>query len=591
MGEKKMKVNLSGFLVVVFAALFLVGLASGIENAGPEDLEEMSDKELIEKLKENPGLLEDEEVSEEFNSRIDKDVNLLNNNPEILKNWLGKYDIKTEKNSLANVEIGENVTSIVTSGNNSVTFEADAVSEATIQKDGSLKLSDGTIVKNSYIGTEEGVFRAKGGEVEVSEDTSRDINFDNAEVKYKGRKFGSASGMGTFRVNNGVASVNGENVYVKNPETGKRVSSISGQATFEGQGNVNLGENTQYRTLNEEGEIAKEVSVEKPTSYLRSGDCKSENCIKENSEGVIDVSVGKENNIKFKGDESVESFNVGNIEDRSSVEFEDAEGNEVYFGKNRFLIRDGSIFGLENDIEWNYKNADGEDRRYRFSDDLDMSYAMNERVGIHYNDDGARKENQVLGYSDVLEDSSSGEESQERTNINKLDGDKGSNLIVKYNALQNLRQISKSDSQGKEIDYRRTFATSLKAYKPDNSSNIETTSPDGGTLTEKSRTFDVKYPHGAKPVGAAKAIRQAAEWASSVVIDENEQVTSSSGDEYRSKFEEGIITDSNARIKSYRLTDSGKLEVSDSQRLKSNEPCKDGDLCWGRYEVKVSIPN
>jgi hypothetical protein len=293
-------------------------------NKNPSLANRLDDKDLVRALNKNTNLLDNPEVINDFNNRLNQlhpsPPTILNENPKLMQKYF-----KTYPNDI-NIQEGVQLKSfknpnIETDGAKSVNFNINDHPGATITKDGELILKDNTLISGNLgepaqvTKNNNGIYTVNNGNIIIEQNTEANFILQKGSLEYNDKTYSSTDNEDiSFSITQDHITITGKDVTEINKDNSQ--NHFSGRITRYSDEHIVLGDNTKYLTINNDGNI--NFDVKKETTLITSkasGDCTGkDNCITlidnnlvvNTKDNVIDININNKN---------IKSIHVGDTSD------------------------------------------------------------------------------------------------------------------------------------------------------------------------------------------------------------------------------------------------------------------------------------
>jgi hypothetical protein len=293
-------------------------------NKNPSLANRLDDKDLVRALNKNTNLLDNPEVINDFNNRLNQlhpsPPTILNENPKLMQKYF-----KTYPNDI-NIQEGVQLKSfknpnIETDGAKSVNFNINDHPGATITKDGELILKDNTLISGNLgepaqvTKNNNGIYTVNNGNIIIEQNTEANFILQKGSLEYNDKTYSSTDNEDiSFSITQDHITITGKDVTEINKDNSQ--NHFSGRITRYSDEHIVLGDNTKYLTINNDGNI--NFDVKKETTLITSKasqDCTGkDNCITlidndlvvNTKDNVIDININNRN---------IKSINVGDTSD------------------------------------------------------------------------------------------------------------------------------------------------------------------------------------------------------------------------------------------------------------------------------------
>jgi len=292
-------------------------------------------------LNKKPSLLDDPNIAKRYDQEAQKDVFILNDNPEIKKKWFAQKGILDDGTE---IDIYDG-TIVRTLGSESTTFNINNHPGARVTKEGELILSDGTEISHGTITKQtDGSIHVDNGDVDLSTTSKSNIFVRDGFVYIDDRTYSNNMGY-EFQVskNGNKLTINGK---VDEIGIDDRLSArMNGKITIYDDGHFNIGQDSSYSSYINGRESTK-YSVDKSTDiYIYNSkkmnpsfSCSSsQSCVIHNYyTGKMDVNTVDNTKLEIdSNDFSITDLSIAEISDSSIVKFKDKSNVELIFNNDK----------------------------------------------------------------------------------------------------------------------------------------------------------------------------------------------------------------------------------------------------------------
>ncbi len=353
-------------------------LVEALEQGKISDLSIIDDNRLVVALASNPSLLDKKEILSDFDQRVSKSVDLVNENPQLMQKWFAAYNIVAQPGVKLKSYDGSRV---FTAGSERTDFDIDQHPSARVLASGKLVLASGTEVSLASVQVEvDGGVLVEGGTTDLTNSKVEDILI-RGRVIVNGKTFASFTNKPIRCIKDGdTSSLEGWVVEI-DIENKQLNAGFNGKVTYHADGHLSISAGTAYYEM-VDGKKSVILQVSKDTDYflhpeesdniqdnaecIEEGVCYSDtreeevlpplswcsrsevSCIERSTDRAeLKVTARNDNNIILK----VKDYSVSRLEvtpritDGSIVDFFDSrdpegfEGVEVLFSKEPLTIK------------------------------------------------------------------------------------------------------------------------------------------------------------------------------------------------------------------------------------------------------------
>lgn len=299
--------------------------------------------QFVDVVSNNLDLMDNPRVREYFEDAVDRDITILNSNPQARERFLADYGITASNYPLSDFNKRTGELQIANEFGEGIIIDVSDLNGGRIN-------SDGTVTLSSQV-------RIIGGEVDV---VGNDIRFGSrggmAEVR-TGEIYTSTQRMSIsrFSENGGGFMVDGNEVYFNG---NSRL--LNGELHTFDNGQTMLGSRTQLRFVNTEGQILEDIRVSSQTLFRDGESCaQSEmSCISRDEGRGVQVVAKNNNRITY-------DFNIANpdidfdvmpITDGSRVNIvvPNSDGRDVRFSVGQTMRQSGGVLGSDSEFNLGY---------------------------------------------------------------------------------------------------------------------------------------------------------------------------------------------------------------------------------------------
>ena len=350
-------------LILVF---YLIGVVLGqcpevLEDCSRGEFKTISDEVFSESLINNPEILKDGKVRDEFEKRLYSDnkwIDILNKNEDLKKSWFEFYGVVDKGATIK--QIYQNI--ITLNGKYGVTFSLNEIRNAQILEDGRILLEDGAEVLLSTIKVNpDRSYEIEGGIVDLSNSKKISVQITEGLLRNRDKLYQTASEKPIrANVEGNSIKINGDEVVVSDEKSGNIEAVFTGKITEHMDGHKTFGKDTSYLRY-QDGKKSFEIDVKEETKYFTaSGLCsEKESCIVDLGE-ELKVRASNDNEIEIKLHQDIE-VTIDRFYDNSKVTLIDND-LEVIFTEKEIYSRGnlGELYHYERQINEHvqkYKNG------------------------------------------------------------------------------------------------------------------------------------------------------------------------------------------------------------------------------------------
>lgn len=338
-------------------------LAAALGNRPSISAKLEDNRDLARAVNQELSLLDNPSVMDDVDSRAKSDVFILNDNPDIKKEWFAQKGITDEGAGLESYD-----GSIVkTRGSHATTFNANEHPGARVARDGRLILADGAEIASAEVTkAEDGSINVNGGHADLSNSRGTSVHVNRGTAQIGDKIYTSADNTLDISIKDGNTIITGTNVV--EARNGVTTATFSGEVAEFADGHKTFAKGTEY-TFYLDGKISKTYAVGGLTEYRPTGTpgCDgSKSCIQDVG-GNAKVVSKNGNAIGIKAfDDSIKYLKIDEITDGSSVVLYD-NGVKITFTKGPFTVEGDLNERKTEGIETSYTDENGVPREQKIT--------------------------------------------------------------------------------------------------------------------------------------------------------------------------------------------------------------------------------
>ncbi|MCH8519197.1 MAG: hypothetical protein LAT82_00390 [Nanoarchaeota archaeon] len=323
-----------------------------------------SRENFVNVVTQNTQLFENPVVRELFEQEVDRDINILNQNPSARRDFLRQYGIQDISTPLQdfNRRRGE-ITTVGSDGQQRVTIPLSIMNGGRVNSDGSVTLANDVRIYSGQVDMRGNELRLRRGGTLIAPSYDGIISSD--------RLIGLTQNLDLNSF-----EISGRNIELRDSNN-VLVNRITGTYTLFPNNQAVLGGRSRIEYLNSQGQVLERVDVSQNTLFLSNRACPDNSqmsCIYRSGDSIVVNPIGN-NRINYEiFSTQYSQFDVSLIRDSSNVRIRvpNDEGRQVTFDLNQRGLRQSGLLGSNSNFNLAYEQIsvgpNGESRIVSISD-------------------------------------------------------------------------------------------------------------------------------------------------------------------------------------------------------------------------------